>query len=360
VGLVVGLAFGLAFGLVGGLSRRFDIGLGEPLRGGLVMGLVVGFNEVLYGAPGQALGQALGQGLGQALVVGLSGGLALGLVVGLSGRLTLGHVVRLSGGLSGALGVALGGAFAGGLNGALGGAFAGGLNGALGGAFAGALGVGLGSFVRVGLSDFPNIWPFLRLMCRPGLGYALGYAMIVVWFASMYASLDKLQPQQAFTVTGTSKPQWWDFLFFAIMTFPPLGGYSVLMPHMPWAQILVAGESLVGIGWTTIVFAAILAYRTPAFEMLRPGPSPLDEAKKAITDMTQRLASLETKLDQHSQPAAPHQGDELARVQEAARQQAEELGEERAVRRAAEQEVEALRRARRTRPWWVRLLLREH
>jgi len=47
---------------------------------------------------------------------------------------------------------------------------------------------------------------------------------------------------------------------------------------------------------------------------------------------------------------------ELRRVQDAARQQAEELGRERAMRETAEQEAAELRRARRQMPWWLRLL----
>lgn len=49
---------------------------------------------------------------------------------------------------------------------------------------------------------------------------------------------------------------------------------------------------------------------------------------------------------------------ELRRVQDAARQQAEELGHERAMRETAEHEAAELRRVRRQAPWWLRLLLR--
>ena len=48
---------------------------------------------------------------------------------------------------------------------------------------------------------------------------------------------------------------------------------------------------------------------------------------------------------------------ELRELHAAMRQQAEELGRERGRREAAEQEVERLRRAQRSRPWWVRLFL---
>ncbi len=132
---------------------------------------------------------------------------------------------------------------------------------------------------RVGFRDFPNLWPYLRLMGRPLLGYTLGYAAIVVWFSSVYASLYALNlhacrvqhqviPCDA-AFSGISTPHFGDFLFFAITIFPPIGAYSDLKPLAPWAQGVVAGELIVGVGYTTVVFAAILAYRTPAFDKLR-------------------------------------------------------------------------------------------
>lgn len=51
------------------------------------------------------------------------------------------------------------------------------------------------------------------------------------------------------------------------------------------------------------------------------------------------------------------QASELARLHDAMRGQAEELGRERGHRAAAEQEVERLRREQRSHPWWVRLFL---
>jgi len=51
------------------------------------------------------------------------------------------------------------------------------------------------------------------------------------------------------------------------------------------------------------------------------------------------------------------QADELAALHVALRDQAEELGRERGRREAAEQDAERLRRAHRSRPWWVRLFL---
>ncbi len=76
-----------------------------------------------------------------------------------------------------------------GLFGGLGAGLIFGLVGELGWGLGTGLGVLLRSGLREGFTDFPNLWPYLRLMGRPLLGYTLGYAAIVVWFASVYASL---------------------------------------------------------------------------------------------------------------------------------------------------------------------------
>jgi len=234
-GLVAGLGFGLGFGLVAGLVAGLGFGLGAGLSAGLGFGLVGGLSVGLV--------VGLSAGLSAGLVAGLSAGLVVGLGAGLVGGLSVGLVAGLSAGL----------------------------------------GAGLGILLRQGLqegfTDFPKIWDYLRLMGRPLLGYTLGYAAIVVWFSSVYASLYALNlhacrvqhqviPCDA-AFSGISTPHFGDFLFFAITIFPPIGAYSDLKPVAPWAQGVVAGELIVGVGYTTVVFAAILAYRTPAFDKLR-------------------------------------------------------------------------------------------
>jgi len=162
------------------------------------------------------------------------------------------------------------------------------------------LGAGLGIFLRSGLregfTDFPNLWPYVRLMGRPLLGYTLGYAAIVVWFASVYASLyavnlhacrvqHQVIPCDA-SFSGISTPHFGDFLFFAVTIFPPIGAYSDLHPLGLWAHALVAGELIVGVGYTTVVFAAILAYRTRAFDELSAEPT---HTEKMITQIKNNL-----------------------------------------------------------------------
>jgi len=255
----MGVAFGgfavvvsAGLGAVHG-ARRVAV-LGAGLSGGLVAGLVVGPL----------------MGLGAGLVGGVGGGLGAGLGIGLAGELA----VMVGTGLAGELAVVV----------------SAGLVGVLGAVLGAVLGVGpgarLGALIRSGLkrafTDFPKLLPYLRLMVRPLLGYTLGYAAIVVWFACIYATLYTLNLQTPSVChlrhlaipcdaafSGIDTPQWSDFLFFTVTIFPPIGAYSGLQPLGLWAHAVVTGELVVGVGYTTVVFAAILAYRTPAFDNLR-------------------------------------------------------------------------------------------
>ena len=280
VGLVFGLGAGLALGLVFGLGAGLALGLGAGLDFGL----------------GAGLGAGLALGLGFGFGTGLGTGLVLGLVLGLIGGLGAGLVLGLGAGLGVGLGARIGAR----------------------------IGVLLRSGLREGFTDFPNLWPYLRLMGRPLLGYTWGYAAIVVWFASVYASLyavnlhvcgvqHQVIPCNA-AFSGISTPHFGDFLFFAVTIFPPIGAYSDLHPLGLWAHALVAGELIVGVGYTTVVFAAILAYRTPAFGKLAKNKEPSTEEmianlktdlcraqEQTHTDLTcldKRMARIESRLEE--------------------------------------------------------------
>lgn len=290
LGLLMALSAGL-MGWLGGIEQR------RVLIGGLLLGLMWG----LVGLIG-----ALGHGLGappppQGWLLGV-GGLLVGLLVGIIGGLIGGLIERLDAKAVRRMVVvfvlAIGADLLWVLLGVLvrwlgvpqqvqqvvvGTPDQGRLGMVLGMGLGVGLGVGLGSLLRLGLleglTDVPKLWLYMRLMGRPLLGYTLGYAALVGWFACVYASLYALnlhvchvrhqviQCDAAFS--GINTPQLGDFLFFAVTIFPPIGAYSDLHPLGPWTHTVIAGELIAGVGYTTVVFAAILAYRTPAFDKLR-------------------------------------------------------------------------------------------
>ena len=241
----------------------------------MLAGIVLVVGPIGYAASGTVgLGAGLVFGLVTGLVTGLVGGLGTGLVVGLGWGLGTG------------------------------------------------LGALLRSGLREGFMDFPNLWPYLRLMGRPLLGYTLGYAAIVVWFASVYASLyavnlhvcgvqHQVIPCNA-AFSGIITPHFGDFLFFTVTIFPPIGAYSDLHPLGLWAHAAVAGELIVGVGYTTVVFAAIITYRTRAFDELNTEPTRTEvmitdlktdlchaqeQTHTNLSDLDQRMARIERQLE---------------------------------------------------------------
>ena len=247
----------------------------------MLAGIALVVGPIGYAASGTA---GLGTGLVVGLVAGLGTGLAFGLGAGLAFGLGTGLAFVLGAGLGAGLAFVLGER----------------------------IGVLLRSGLREGFTDFPNLWPYLRLMGRPLLGYMLGYVALIVWFASVYASLYGWIGRIAFSISFT--PHFGDFLFFAITIFPPIGAYSDLKPLAPWAQGVVAGELIVGVGYTTVVFAAILAYRTPAFGKLAKNKEPSTEEMIAnlktdlcraqeqthtdLTGLDKRMARIESRLEE--------------------------------------------------------------
>ncbi len=160
-------------------------------------------------------------------------------------------------------------------------------------------------------------------MGRPLLGYTLGYAAIVVWFASVYASLyavnlhvcgvqHQVIPCNA-AFSGISTPHFGDFLFFAVTIFPPIGTYSDLKPLGFWAHAAVGTELIAGVGYTTVVFAAILTYLTPQFAKVAKNRNKEPAAEEMIADLktdlcraqeqthkdlSERMARIERQLEE--------------------------------------------------------------
>jgi hypothetical protein len=162
-------------------------------------------------------------------------------------------------------------------------------------------------------------------MAVPLFGYGLAYIFTVLWFATIYASLYGLQVHpvtlfglhlhpDAFSVNHDilprKTPQFADFLFFAAMTFPPLGGYSGLIAHPGWAEAVVTLQSFVGIAWSVVLFAAIIAYLTPRFEPLYEAPL---RAEEAVQKVLNRL----TDIQDNQQHQLSEIQDQLSRIEQA-------------------------------------------
>jgi len=288
--LISTLAFiALVVGPIGYAANSTD-GLSAGLSAGLILGLILGLSR--------GLGGGLIAGLGVGLIAGLITGLTVGLTAGLPAKLLAesgwepGRILRawliagLGAGLVAVPGVGLGTGLGAGL----------GLGLGLG--LGAGLGLGFGVLLRprlqIAFTDAPDLWPYLSLMGRPMLGYTSGYATLVVWFAFVYAALYRWSGHLAFSIPFT--PHFGDFLFFAITIFPPIGAYSDLKPLAPWAQSVVAGELIMGVGYTSVIFAAIISYLTPKLGRLFKDPTQ-EQIYTDLRDLNQRMAHIENQLE---------------------------------------------------------------
>jgi len=139
--------------------------------------------------------------------------------------------------------------------------------------------------IRPGVIELIKVQPYLRAMQWPVIGFILGYLVIVVWFAGMYSAIFHAHPAQTFIADSKTSPppSWGNFLYLSFMTISTLG-YGGLQPTSAVLRTLASVEVMVGIGWTVVVFAAILAYLGPRFETIaarsKPGES---EAASNVT-----------------------------------------------------------------------------
>jgi len=110
----------------------------------------------------------------------------------------------------------------------------------------------LGGLMRRWLFAFAAAWKPLNEMRAPIAGYVLGYFLIIlknVASSGKLVSLDDRSP--------------WNILYFSMMNIAPLA-YSDIRPTEPVTRTIAFLEFVAGVGWTVIVFAAVLDARKPS------------------------------------------------------------------------------------------------
>jgi hypothetical protein len=126
----------------------------------------------------------------------------------------------------------------------------------------------LGDLVGILLSrcvpPLVHVWREVKSIARLLGGYSLGYLLLSVMFAGCYASLTRID-SSSFKGFGTSR-QFVDYWYYSISVLTTVG--SDANPVTPVAKVTVAVEVLLGIAWTVIVFAVVLA-AVPRFNQAR-------------------------------------------------------------------------------------------
>jgi hypothetical protein len=118
-----------------------------------------------------------------------------------------------------------------------------------------ALGGLIGSWIRHWVLAMKDVWNIARSMGPPIGGFALGYVVIAFIFAGLFASVWRTDAR-AFAGLQ-DRPTFVDFTYYSVMTIS-ITGYGDVAPRAPVAKVLASAEALVGLGWTIVVFAAVL------------------------------------------------------------------------------------------------------
>ncbi len=121
-------------------------------------------------------------------------------------------------------------------------------------------GSALGRWLRPRFEVLGQLVLYLRAMYVPIGAFAIGYSVILLVFAGFYGSLYRLDPGHF----GTPElvPARVDWIFFAL--YSAVGTtYSALRPVSAIANGTVAAQSLLGIGWAVVVFAAVMSHLQP-------------------------------------------------------------------------------------------------
>lgn len=224
----------VVFGVPFGAAEAFGGGLVPGVLTGAALGLFVWFDIVLVffvGINPAALPPALFQGAAAGLVFGLVSGVFVGVGVG-GGTGLPGFAVA---GLGGVVGVALGG---------------------LAGLF-------VGRRMRPLLNVLEGVLPYLRAMLVPVGGFAVGYGLVALAFAGLFASAYRLEPARAFA-DAPAAPSFWHFLHFSLMTMTSLD-YGGMEAGSRLTRSIASVEAVMGIAWMVVVFAAVTAYLQPRF-----------------------------------------------------------------------------------------------
>jgi hypothetical protein len=121
----------------------------------------------------------------------------------------------------------------------------------------------IGGLLRPGFLIFADLIEYLKAMTIPVIGFTMGYFLISFVFAGFYMALWSIDQQGSFIFHNPEEsPAFSTFFYFSIVTIATLG-YGDITPKSGLARSLTSLEVAVGVGWITIVFAAVMAHLQP-------------------------------------------------------------------------------------------------
>lgn len=124
------------------------------------------------------------------------------------------------------------------------------------------IGALLGYWLRPKILLYSKIWLYLREMAAYLVFFAIGYFALALIFAGWFWSIWKIFPDSFNNVS--SNASFLEFFYFSIVTIVTLG-YGDITPKSELARVLVIIETVLGVGWITVIFAAVMSHLQPKF-----------------------------------------------------------------------------------------------
>jgi hypothetical protein len=162
----------------------------------------------------------------------------------------------------------------------------------------------LGARLRPGWVEFGKTGEYLKAMSLPVLGYALSYLLIVLWFAGCFASAQRWAesgltpdffPEDIALKNLPEGAGFGEYVYFSLVTAATVG-YGDITPVSGITKILTSAEILVGVGWTVVVFGAVIAYLTPRFAEIADSHRPQPRVEIAPQMLAKQLYDIEKSV----------------------------------------------------------------
>lgn len=127
------------------------------------------------------------------------------------------------------------------------------------------LGVMIGKYLKPKIKLYRQFMPYLSVMKDAAVAFAVGYFIIGIVFALFYACDWRFSGGNTLKLPDNQSPAtFFDFIYFSFVTIATVG-YGDILPVSKISRFLVVSEVIIGIGWITVVFAAITAYLQKPF-----------------------------------------------------------------------------------------------
>lgn len=120
----------------------------------------------------------------------------------------------------------------------------------------------LGFLITPALEEVSALWQEIRKMGTVLGSFVVGYLFLILMFSCLYAGIWAFDHSQFSGLPAIalpeSKPRLFDFAYFSVVTAATLG-YGDVVPAKPLARFAAGVEVLLGVGWTIVVFAAVVS-----------------------------------------------------------------------------------------------------